>query len=210
MRRLPPAHTLTCAAGRVRVERYWALPVDGDIRYRRPEEYAERLRELLRQAVGDRLRTGRVGVFMTGGMDSSSVAAVARRLLPTRTEPLDLQAFTVVYDALIPDRERYWTGLAARALNMPVHFLAADDYRLFEGQERPELHTPEPCHEPTRLVGRDLLGEAAVHGRVVLTGYGGDPAMLGSATYAVALLRSGLWGRLAADVWHALSRGCLA
>ena len=57
--RLPPANTLTCSAGSLRVERYWTLPVDaGEIRYRRPEEYAEHLekKELLGHAVGDRLR----------------------------------------------------------------------------------------------------------------------------------------------------------
>ena len=31
--------------------------------------------------------------------------------------------------------------------------------------------------------------------------------MLGSATYALSLLKSGAWSRLAADLWHSLTRG---
>jgi asparagine synthase (glutamine-hydrolysing) len=142
-------------------------------------------------------------------MDSSAVAAVARRLVPAGPGPLELHAFTMVYDALIPDEERHYAGLAARALEIPVDFLSADRYRLFEEWDRPELHTPEPCGWPCSLQVHDLLRRTATHGRVALTGFGGDPAMLGSATYALGLLRGGSWGRLAADLWRSVSRGYL-
>ena len=104
--RLPPAHALTCSDRTVRVDRYWTLPAHGKIRYRRPEEYADHLKELLRYAVADRLRTNCVGVFMSGGLDSSSVAAVARSLVSDRSASMPLKAFTMVFDSLIPDQER--------------------------------------------------------------------------------------------------------
>jgi asparagine synthase (glutamine-hydrolysing) len=205
--RLPPAHTLTCSAGGVRLARYWSLPVDGDIRYRRQGEYVEHLRDLLRRAVGDRLRTRRVGVLMSGGMDSSAVAAAARRLVPAGPGRLELQAFTVVFDSLIADEERYYVGLAAEMLDIPVHFLSADGYRLYDGWDRPELHTPEPCHWPCMLTHHDLLRRIANHGRVALTGQGADPAMHGSASYALSLVMRGAWSRLAIDLGHSLWRG---
>src|SRR5262249_8283436 len=67
VKRLPPAHLLTCAAGAVRVDRYWSLPTDGNIRYQYPQDYVEHCLELLRAAVSDRLRSNRVAVFMSGG-----------------------------------------------------------------------------------------------------------------------------------------------
>src|SRR5262249_41354559 len=67
VRRLPPAHSLTCSAETLRVDRYWSLPTDKEIWYRRKEEYGEHLKELLRCAVADRLRNYRVGVFLSGG-----------------------------------------------------------------------------------------------------------------------------------------------
>jgi asparagine synthase (glutamine-hydrolysing) len=204
--RLPPAHTVSCTAAGVRLERYWMLPVDGNIRYRQQEEYAEHLRDLLRQAVGDRLRARRVGVLMSGGMDSSAVAAVARRLVPAGPEPLELTAFTTVFDSLVPDEERYFAGLAAKALDIPIDFQIADRYRLFDGWDRSELQTPEPYNWPCLLAHHDLLRRVATHGRVVLTGYGADPAMHGSSSYALALLKGGAWGALARDVWQSLAR----
>ena len=66
---------------------------------------------------------------------------------------------------------------------------------------------PEPSHEPRgAAIGHDLLKRIAAHGRVVLSGDGADPALLGSSSYALSLLTSGAWGRLAADLWHSLTR----
>ena len=45
IRRLPAAHRLVSSTDHLRVDRYWALPIDGDIRYRRSDEYGERLHE---------------------------------------------------------------------------------------------------------------------------------------------------------------------
>ena len=207
--RLPPAHTLTCSNRTVRVDRYWTLPAHGKIRYRRPEEYADHLKELLRCAVADRLRTDRVGLLMSGGLDSSSVAAIARSLVSDESASMQLRAFTKVFDSLIPDQERTYAGLAARALDIPINYLSLDGYGLHDGWDRPELYTPEPFNGTYRLAHRDLLLRVATHGRVVLTGDGGDPAMLGSADYALCLLRSGCSGHLAVDFWNSLSRGYL-
>jgi asparagine synthase (glutamine-hydrolysing) len=207
--RLPSAHTLTCSDRTVRVDRYWTLPAHGKIRYRRPEEYADHLKELLRCAVADRLRTSRVGVRMSGGLDSSSVAAVARSLVSDGSASTQLKAFTMVFDSLIPDQERTYAGLTARALDIPIDFLSMDGYGLYDGWDRPELYSPEPFNGTYRLAFHDLLLRAATHGRVILTGDGGDPAMLGSATYALSLLRNGCWGHLAVDFWNSLSCGYL-
>ena len=99
--------------------------------------------------------------------------------------------------------------MTARALDIPINYLSLDGYGLYEGWDRPELYMPEPFNGTYRLASHHLLLRAATHGRVVLTGDGGDPAMLGSATYALCLLRSGCWGHLAVDFWNSLLRGYL-
>ncbi len=45
----------------------------------------------------------------------------------------------MVYDRLIPDRERHYSGLVADALGIPIHYHVVDDYQLFDYRERPEL-----------------------------------------------------------------------
>jgi asparagine synthase (glutamine-hydrolysing) len=209
VRRLPPACTLTGSAEGVRRHRYWQLPVDGDIRYRREAEYVEHFDDLLRRAVGDRLRTDRVALYQSGGLDSSAVAAIARLRTPAGGG-LDLRAWTMVFDELIPDEERYYAGLVSEALNIPIHFLVVDGYRLFERQDQEELHFPEPRNNPlSQAYDADLDRQTAAHSRIALTGMGGDAGLLGSSVYVLDLLKRGRLGRLAVDLWRCLAHGRL-
>lgn len=79
VQRLPPAHTLTVTATDRRLRRYWNLPEPEMLRLGSDAEYEEATREVLDLAVRSRLR-GRddVGVVLSGGIDSSSIAATAR------------------------------------------------------------------------------------------------------------------------------------
>jgi len=79
------------------------LPVSAQIHHKRPSEYVEQFRELLDQAVADRLRTNNVGVLMSGGLDSPTVAASAKRILSRDGSAAELCAYTAVFKNLIPD-----------------------------------------------------------------------------------------------------------
>lgn len=175
IQRLPPAHFLLCDADGLRVERYWSLTLGDAIRYPRAQDYVERFRELLRAAVADRLRTRSVGVFMSGGLDSTSVAATARQVLSSSSASFDLRAYTEVYDRLFRDEERSYSGLVAQALDIPIHYLAADDYQLFERWDRIPWRAPQPELEPMMAVASDQFQQVAAHSRVALDGNGGDP-----------------------------------
>jgi asparagine synthase (glutamine-hydrolysing) len=171
IQRLPPAHTLSLANGSFTTRRYWAPAVKNEIRFRDPRAYVERFDELLSVAVKDRLRTDRVSISMSGGLDSTSLAVAARKLLP---QPGSVQAFTTVYDSLIPDEERRYSTLAASSLGIPIQHLSADEYPLFAG----DLDVAEPfLVSPLAGQFNDLLRLMAEHGRVALTGYDGDALM---------------------------------
>ncbi|HET8564164.1 MAG TPA: asparagine synthase-related protein, partial [Candidatus Binatia bacterium] len=145
--RLPPGHHLTCSQEALRIERYWSLPTDGHIiRYKRAGDYIDHFRELLSKAVGDRLRTDRVAVWMSGGLDSTTLAATACE--PRDKRSVDIRAYCMVYDRLVPDGERYYSGLVAKSLGIPIQYLVADNYTLFDRWDDPELHRPEPVEEP--------------------------------------------------------------
>ena len=124
--------------------------------------------------MADRLAASRVDVWMSGGLDSTSITAIARELLAERDGRTDLHAHTVVYDTLIPNDERHYARIAAGALGVPISFFAADDYAPFEGWDRAGLHTPEPNANPFLLLRFQQLKEVAAHGRVLLCGEGGD------------------------------------
>ena len=206
-RRLPPAHWLSWSEGRLEVRRYWELPVEEPLRLRREEEYVERLSGLLEVAVEDRLRTDRVGVRMSGGLDSTAIAAVAQERLCVTGRPFELRAYTTVFDWLIPDDEADYARPAAERLGIPQHFHIEDEYPPLEGGRMPPTPTPEP--EETLMSGSEeaLLQDVAERRiRVLLCGIGGDETMKVPRSYILWILRHRAFGRLIADVSLHLAR----
>jgi asparagine synthase (glutamine-hydrolysing) len=179
IQRLPAAHTLTLsAASGLQIQRYWTLTTPEPIRYRHPQEYLDRFRAKMGTAVADRLRMNQVASFLSGGLDSTTIAATALAVAAQRSQPLDLKAFSMVYDRLMPDRERHYSGLAADALGLEIDYLVADDYELYRDQQDPAFPMPEPENNPLQRLHWDRLQRVATHSRVVLCGQGGDEALL--------------------------------
>src|SRR5262249_38269091 len=117
--RLPQAHSLTISASGLRVQKYWS-PSVGSVSYKSKGDYVERFRDLLNEAVHDRLPTSTVGISMSGGLDSSSVAAIATQLRKTNAQPLNIHAYCAVYDRVFADEERTFASLTADALGIPI------------------------------------------------------------------------------------------
>jgi asparagine synthase (glutamine-hydrolysing) len=175
--RLEPAHTLELKDGKISVRRYWTLPVSAPFPYKRPIECVERFRELMGTAVADRVRTGPAGVLMSGGLDSSIVAASAHRVLKPTERGTNLRAYTEVYDHLIPHNERHYARLVAEALQIPIEILVADNYRVFQEADPAQRQWPEPGHWAWEAPRMDMLRRLASNNRIALTGYGGDPVL---------------------------------
>jgi asparagine synthase (glutamine-hydrolysing) len=198
VRKLPSSHRLVVSRGSsTPPQRYWSLPLESAIEYKHPGDYVEQFRELFEAAVSDRLRTDRVSILMSGGLDSTAIAAVAHQNPSVR-----VQAHTMVYDRIMPDRERNFASSAAKRLNIPIHYHALDDYKLFERWEVPGFLRPEPIHNPLDASIRDVYASAAASDRVVLSGDGGDVAFLPSGYYLENLLKSGRLLTIARSVAH--------
>lgn len=175
IQRLPPAHSLMISKESIKIRRYWRPASSSAVRFRDRSSYIERFSELVSCAVRDRLRTNRVTVSMSGGLDSTSVAAIARECLGNDSS---LQACTVVYDHLIPDQERYYSTAAAEHLAIPITYVTADRYSLFDEQVPGDMDQPEPfLLSPLTAQFHSLLRLCAAHGRVALTGWDGDSFM---------------------------------
>jgi asparagine synthase (glutamine-hydrolysing) len=204
IRRLSPAHILTFRPGEAaQNHRYWSLPISEPLRYERPADYVERFRQLFRQAVSDRLRTDRVGIWMSGGLDSTSVAAVACRLMKQGPGDPALRAYTIVYDRLIPDQERYYSGEAASFIGIPIKYQVADDYPRFSGGKAFEdgrFRAPEPVSLSLREMWLDFWRQHWTGERVMLTGYGGDPALYPESRYFIQLVKRMKLGQFAIEV----------
>jgi asparagine synthase (glutamine-hydrolysing) len=174
--RLPPAHTLTFVEGRVSVRRYWTLSVSEPHHDKKSSECVEHFRELLDCAVGDRLKANSVGVLMSGGLDSPTIAASAKRMLSHNGTGVKLRAYTDVFERLIPHEERQYAILVAETLEIPIEFQVNDGLGLRKDLNQQCSRWPEPAHFTASDGGLHQLRQVAIRNRVALTGYGGDPA----------------------------------
>jgi len=203
VRRLPPAHALTWdARAGLQIRRYWDLAGEQDyMRYKDPRDYVVRFGELFGQAVADRLRTDRVTIALSGGMDSPAVAAAAHGILAAQGRPCHIQALTFVH-RLTPTEEERYASLVAEKLGIPIEFIDSDA-RLYK--EPPESFDGVLSPEPNSVFAcwlnpwQELWSRAAA-GRVLLTGHGGDPALRASKTYWRELLVRGQFGQMVADI----------
>jgi asparagine synthase (glutamine-hydrolysing) len=176
VQRLPPAHAATWSDAGSRVRRYWTLPIDEPVFFRHNGEYVEKLKELLQAAVADRLRTDRVGVFLSGGLDSSALAATARDLMRDRPGRCEVRAFTASSGGY--DEERHYAGLVARSLDIAIDFRGWDPDCVDPEWYETALHTPEPIAYPMSLAAYWAdFARVAVHGRTAFHGEGPDNAL---------------------------------
>jgi len=92
---LPPAHSLYVTKNTFQLKKYWNPFHKGKLKFKNNEEYEEAFREVFFEAVRCRLRTiGSVGVLLSSGLDSASVASVAAPML--KKEEKSLMTYTSV------------------------------------------------------------------------------------------------------------------
>ena len=173
--RLPGGHALSISANSTTRRRYWTPTTRDTIDTRR--DYVETFQDLLTTATNERLRTNRVAVSMSGGLDSTSLAALSVDVL--REHPgSSITACTNVYDNLFEDEERRYSSIAAEFLGIPITQLASDRHSLFESHSPVDLDQPEPfLVSPLSVQFHGLMRSLARDSRVALTGYDGDAFM---------------------------------
>jgi asparagine synthase (glutamine-hydrolysing) len=163
IQKVPPAHILKVTLRDRAINRYWHFPLhQTELHYKNPEDYLAHFRSVMTTAIADRLRTDRGVVSMSGGMDSTTVAALALELIRQNDLPIDLCAYTVALDRVHPNQERYYAELVAQTLNLPIHVQAIDDYQAIAGRRISEAESPSDPIDPGAL------------GQLMLTGNAGD------------------------------------
>ncbi len=174
IQRLPPGHTLLISNSVLKTRQFWAPASRHKIDYRDSQSYVERFDELFKSAIRDRLRTNRVSVSMSGGLDSTSIAYIARSNLKEGGQP---RAYSIVYDSLISDDERHYAEAAAQHIGISLTHISADQFALFDAIPE-DMNQPEPfLISPLSGQFFRLLRLCAENGRVALTGYDGDALM---------------------------------
>jgi asparagine synthase (glutamine-hydrolysing) len=184
IRSLEPGHVLTVDR-RGRQERaFWRPELRHELRLRRDEEYVEAFTERFDRVVADHLRSlSPVGVLMSGGLDSTSVAATAAPQLARRGERL--AAFTAAPrdgyrepgapDWLV-DEAPLASTVAARYENIDLSVIRAEGLFFLDGLDRFFDAAEMPYESPAgRVWYEGIMAEAQRRGiRVLLSGKCGN------------------------------------
>lgn len=207
IRKLPPGHSLSIEAvpsarPLMRLERWWRPEQAPRVRLAGDDAYAAEFLDIYSRAVKDRLRGGPVGVHLSGGLDSSSIAVLAARELRSRglPPPPAFSRLRPLGDSPppathIPQYACIDAVCAQEGLRV-YHCLTFDSNDIVASALR--LRTGFPR---SNIVERWLQRQAADLGvRVLLSGLGGDECVSFSGEGHLAyLLLCGRWRKLAAE-----------
>jgi asparagine synthase (glutamine-hydrolysing) len=189
IKKLPAGHMLLLEAGALDVRPYWDVKFEPDETLSEDTCIAE-VRRLLGEAVAKRLMSDvPLGVFLSGGLDSTAVLAYARQ---ATTGPIP--TFTIGYrDSSFSE----W-DYARRAAN---HY-GAEHHELLIDPITPELiessvwHLDEPMTDLSALAFYLLCKKAREHVTVCLSGEGGDEVFVGYDRFVASKLNAEVYSRL--------------
>jgi asparagine synthase (glutamine-hydrolysing) len=184
--KLLPGHRLVFENGRVQISQYWDLPLDGvDPDFERLPEAAlvERFRDLLQESVRLRLMADvPLGMFLSGGIDSSAVAALMAREIDRPVQTFSVAFAERAYSELTYARQ------VAQAIGAEAHEIVIDDKDFFGALPRLVWHEDEPIAHPSSVPLHFVSALAREHVKVVLTGEGSDELLAGYGKYPRSLL----------------------
>ena len=200
IRSLPPGHTLVIERGIERLESYWdwSFPEGSGRTDLSLDEAAERLHALLTEVVRQQLRSDvPVGAYLSGGLDSSGIAALARESIGT------LQTFSLTFEDPEFDESAHQSEMAAHlgVRHSALRCTSEDIGNIF-----PDLiwHTETPvlrtAPAPLMLLARHVHREGF---KVVLTGEGADEVFGGYDLFKEGKIRR-FWARQPESAWRPL------
>ena len=183
VKRLLPGHTLTFGDDRVEINRYWDISFDRDaVSPRLDREWIEEWSSLFTESVRLRLMADvPLGMFLSGGIDSSAIAAEMSRMVDGR-----VKTFSVAFEEREANELRY-ARLVSDRFGTDHHEVIVSPHSFFEALPRLIWHEDEPIAHPSSIALNFVSRLAAEHVKVVLTGEGSDESLAGYGRYAKTL-----------------------
>lgn len=186
IKKLMPGHILELdESGSLRIRRYWDLNVTVDDDPKPREYYVKTYRELLEEAVSSHLMSEvPLGVFLSGGLDSSAVAALTAKIRGDQIETFAVGYGEEAYSELPFARQ------VAEHIKSRHEEVRLTRSQFFESLPRLIWHEDEPIVWPSSVSLYAVARLARERVTVVLTGEGSDETLAGYTRYAWTLLNS--------------------
>lgn len=186
--KLPAGHRLIVSNGKLSVDRYWN--VDFEPADLSEDECVRTIRQLLGEAVEKRLMSEvPLGVFLSGGLDSTAVLAYACQATDRR-----LPTFTIGY---VDESFSEWEHArrAARHYGTEHHEIVIEPITP-EVIETAVWHLDEPMTDLSSIPFQLLCREARAHATVCLSGEGGDEVFVGYDRFIASKIEQALYRRI--------------
>lgn len=190
--RLPPGHSLTVLANRrLTIRRYFDIDPGKTIRYKDDGEYACHFLHLLREAIQCRATVPeKTGILLSGGVDSSTIAATAASLRCAKAG-----TFSLVFPGLACDESSYIRQVNER-WKLASHQFEPREYSVSFYADQARRYADFPDY-PNGAMCHGLRYLARAEGvEVLLTGLGGDEWLMGSHYHYADLMRRFRLGEL--------------
>lgn len=174
---LPPGHVLSWANGRMDIAPYWRTSdVSRKIRID-VHEAEKKFDQLLNQAVEDQLVADvPVGIFLSGGLDSSVIAAMAKRQKP------DVATFTIKFPQSSFDESAFAENVA-QTIGTQHTTIELDRQNCIDGLQNLLTKIDQPFADSSFLPTYLLCEATRQHVTVALGGDGADELLLGYANF---------------------------
>ena len=181
IRKLMPGHTLTldAAQGTPEIRQYWDVPAPvPDTAHRTEQDWLADCRDRLEETVRMRLMSDvPLGMFLSGGVDSSLIAALMKRMVPER-----VKTFAVGY-AETEFSELEFAKTAAQTIGTDHHEVRIGLEDFFNVLPKLVWHEDEPITWPSSVSLYFVSRLASEQVKVVLTGEGSDELFAGYGRY---------------------------
>lgn len=193
IKRLPPGEFIEIREGHLVKKRYWQL--GEEISDDDAETLTGKFQQVFQDSVADRMRDApSLGFLLSGGLDSSSVLAVAQGHL-NGSNP---HAYVATFPDFPDIDEMKWVERLKDRLRFEPHPVRVDQLGPVGVLEEIYEHLDEPFHFPNLYIYWALAGHARERGtKVLLDGMDGDTTVSHGMEYLAELMAKGNWLELA-------------
>ena len=179
IKKILPAHYLIFKGGQIIIEKYWDLEDLPEVKSE--DEAMEGIKFLLRDSIKRQLISDRsLGIFLSGGIDSSSILGIASEFIPGKVKTYSV-GFNIESEKY--NRDFWLARETSKYYGTDHHELLVSDIMARDSLEKVIWHMEEPVPNPTQIATFLLAREAKKEVAVVLGGDGGDEIFGGYSRY---------------------------
>jgi asparagine synthase (glutamine-hydrolysing) len=190
--RLPPATTITLSRSGFLVSEYWKPGAGPELTLSSDEAYVEALEEVLNHAIRARLRSHKpVASMLSGGVDSSVIAGISRKLLSSQSRG-QFPTFSGVSEDGEECRESFFSRQLVSQGGLNATLLKPSDVSRFEESILKVDAVMEDPFDAAWILHKMIYLSAKKNGHVaVMDGIDGDGVASLTTSYPLFLMRSG-------------------